>query len=261
MEVELTARADRHPDHPGRGQGRRRRTRRSGGAGAGAAGRLASRRRGPRHAIRRRGGHLPHPSAQPGKCRGPERPLWRPIFPPGGKYLAGSEGGRLTAAATRCNGRPGRLEAGAERDFPVKCSLGLPGGADRGPLRRPTRNWPPPARPVTRVEAMAELAAGSEGARRAGARGRRGRLRVAHPQPRHEGCPGRGGHGVFLAGDRTHRRRRRRLSHWAGSGGLQAHRVAARRRGGEVDDPARADTAGNHVFRAEVHCHRWERGW
>ena len=59
-------------------------------------------------------------------------------LPAGGKYLAGSEGARLTAAGNQVQWTLAALDAGAQRDFAVKCSLGLPGGADRGPCARPT---------------------------------------------------------------------------------------------------------------------------
>ena len=68
-------------------------------------------------------------------------------LPPGGKYLAGSEGARLTAAGNQVQWTLAALEAGAERTFAVKCSLGLPGARGSRSVPWPTMSSPPPARP------------------------------------------------------------------------------------------------------------------
>jgi hypothetical protein len=175
-------------------------------------------------------------------------------MPAGAKSLASSDGGRHTADGNQVQWTLPALEPGVERSFLVKCSLGLPGAARLVVRASADDELVAATEAVTRVEAMAEL-----------------RLQVKEPD------------GPVPVGEEAsyelHIRNRgtkdaqdveimgyfsqgiepvsaEGAPHRLGPGRVVFKPVASLAAGEEIKFTirARADVAGNHVFRAEVHC-------
>jgi hypothetical protein len=176
-------------------------------------------------------------------------------LPAGGKYLAGSEGAHLTTG-NQVQWTLAALEAGTERTYTVKCSLGLPGAARIEVRASADDELTAVSEALTRVAAMAEL-----------------RLEVKEP----DGPVPVGDEAVYEL--HVHNRGTKEAqdveilgyfsagiepvaaegaAYRLGPGRVLFQPIASLPAGEEVKLTirARAAAAGNHVFRAEVHCPR-----
>ncbi len=186
----------------------------------------------------------------------PGTSAWRPIFPPAASISPAAKGRGLTAAGNQVQWTLAALEAGAERTFAVKCSLGLPGAARIEVRALADDELTAASEALTRVEAMAEL-----------------RLEVKEP----DGPVPVGEEAVYEVHIRNRGTKDAQdvevmgyfspgiepvaadgAAYRLGPGRVAFKPIASLPAGEEVKLTirARAAAAGNHVFRAEVHCQR-----
>lgn len=175
-------------------------------------------------------------------------------LPPGARDVSGIEGSRLEANGTKVRWTLGKLEAGLERTYVLRCSLDLPGTSRINVAATADGDLTASAGMTTRVEAMADLVlevkdpsgpvpVGEEATYEVSIRNR-GTKRAPNVEvvtyfsrgiepTKAEGGPSRIDPGQVLFSPFPSVAPGEKLV-------LKVH--------------ARAETVGNHVFRAEVHC-------
>ncbi len=175
-------------------------------------------------------------------------------IPAGAKYLSGVDGSRVEANGTKLIWNLERLEEGSERIFVINCSLGLPGAARMKVVSTAEGDLIASTSAATRVEAMADLV-----------------LDVKDPS----GPVPVGGDALYELrirnrGTKTAKNVQVVTYFSNGIEPLEANGCPHQIRSGQVtfspipsvaagEDVvltirARAETAGNHIFRTEVHC-------
>lgn len=175
-------------------------------------------------------------------------------IPPGAKYLSGVDGGRLEANGTKVAWVLESLDAGAEKDFLIKCSLGLPGPSRLEVASTADGDLTASAGVTTQVEAMADLVLDVKDPT--------GPIPVGEETTYEVRIQNRGTKNAqnvevlayFSQGIEP--TRVEGGQHRISSGQVVFSPIASVAAGGEValTIRARAETAGNHVFRTEVHC-------
>lgn len=175
-------------------------------------------------------------------------------IPAGAKYLGGIEGGSLAADGAKLQWTIDSLPPGAEQTFALKCALGLPGANRLGVVCDAENDLSASAGLVTRVETVADLVldvvdpagpvpAGEEAlyeihVRNRGTRGAEAVEVVGYFSRGIEPVSAEGG------------------PHRLGPGQVVFSSIASLEPGAEavLRILAKAETEGNHIFRAEVHC-------
>ena len=175
-------------------------------------------------------------------------------LPAGSKYLGGVDGGRVEANGTKVAWTLPALLAGEHRDFMLRCTLGLPGDSHLEVLSTADGDLTAVGGATTRVEAIADLVlevkdpggpvpVGSEATyelivRNRGTKDAEGVQVKAFFS-----------HGIEPV-------RAEGAGHRLGPGQVIFSPIARVPAGGELAlaVQARAETSGNHIFRAEVHC-------
>ncbi|MDZ7616075.1 MAG: hypothetical protein U1E05_03675, partial [Patescibacteria group bacterium] len=175
-------------------------------------------------------------------------------IPAGAKYLSGIDGGRAEASGNRVEWVVPLLEAGAEKSYQIRISLGLPGTNRLELLAAADDALTASAETLTQVEAIADLAMAVEDPSAPVPVGSDAvyRLRVhnrgtkAAENVEVKAYFSRGIEPVVAEGG-THR---------IGPGQVVFTPIASLAAGGEMvfSIRARAEQPGNHVFRAEMHC-------
>lgn len=175
-------------------------------------------------------------------------------LPPGAKYVSGVDAARLVANGTKLAWNLDQLNSGSEQTFTLKCSLGLPGQTRIAVLTKAEGDLTASASTQTKVEAMADLVLDVKDPSGPVAVGQEAtyELRI-----RNRGT--KNADDVEVVGYFS-----RGIEPSAAEGG--PHRIAPGQvafrsiptvpAGGELvlKIRAKAETAGNHIFRAEVHC-------
>jgi len=175
-------------------------------------------------------------------------------LPAGSKYLGGIDDARLEANGTKVAWTLPALVAGEEREFTLRCTLGLPGSTRLEVLSTADDDLTAAGGATTRVEAIADL-----------------RLEVQDPGGpvpvgsvatyevlvRNRGT--KNAEDVQVKAFFSHGiepTRAEGAGHRIGPGQVIFSPIASIPAGGEVTltVQARAETSGNHIFRAEVHC-------
>jgi len=174
--------------------------------------------------------------------------------PPGGKYLSGIENSRLEANSTKVQWMIDTINPGVEQTFAMKCSLGLPGVNKVEVMAAADDELMAAGGATTRVEAMADLVLDVKDPARPVPLGEEAiyELRVRNRGTKSaEGVEviaffSRGVEAVSVEGGQSK----------IIPGQVVFQPISSVPAGGEVilKIRARAETAGNHVFRVEVHC-------
>jgi len=175
-------------------------------------------------------------------------------IPPGAKYLSGANGGRLAADGSKLQWTLGSLVPGSEQVYEIKCSLGLPGSNHLQVVCSADGDVSAAGDATTAVEAIADLVLEVEDPAVPVPVGREAtyRIRIGNRGTKNAedvdvlAYFSQGVEPASAIGGK----------HKIAPGEVVFAPISSVTAGAEVvfEIRARAESPGNHVFRAEVHC-------